>query len=636
MNLIEKSLKAIWQLGLPKLWFYTLYQVGLRTGHFRRATPSQPDDYQGKPSLEPFNTFPTISQEGSEQTLTHADEILQGSYRPFGGEPKALDLEAGASASHWSTLERTPPQNDIKWIWEPGRFGWAITLARAYAFNSDPAYAHDFWKKTSVFLEAHPPNLGRQWQSAQEVAIRLMALIFCDRVFATDLAASQRRRLWGAIAEHAGRIPPTLVYARAQNNNHLLTEAAGLYAAGIYLADHPQAKKWRRLGLRWLTWGFQHQIDDFGTYTQHSANYHRLMLQTALFADHCRRSSGAPAWPHPTRAKLALAARWLWALTDPETGRVPNLGANDGAYLFPLTSYPFEDFRPVVDASAKAFLKEDIYQQPAISEMARWFGLVADPPKSPTQPQAHDMRRVDSGEGRAFIHTAHYKDRPSHADQLHVDLWWRGVNIAVDPGTYQYNAPPPWDNALASSFVHNTLTLDGQDQMSRAGRFLWLDWAQAEVLALDVDEHKRIRQVTAEHDGYHHLGARHQRTLYRQADGWRVADAVIPYKNTNQRQHEIHLTWLLPDWLWVFTKNNCITLAGPQFNCRLSLEGADRLHLVRAGGCVLGDISPEPTWGWQSRTYGQKQPALMLIAQKTGGLPLEINTIWQVISPKKS
>jgi len=57
-----------------------------------------------------------------------------------------------------------------------------------------------------------------------------------------------------------------------------------------------------------------------------------------------------------------------------------------------------------------------------------------------------------------------------------------GLNVAHDPGTYLYNAAPPWDNALAGSDVHNTVTVDGGDQMLRAGRFLYLDWAQAQVV----------------------------------------------------------------------------------------------------------------------------------------------------------
>src|SRR5262249_39599855 len=82
---------------------------------------------------------------------------------------------------------------------------------------------------------------------------------------------------------------------------------------------------------------------------------------------------------------------------------------------------------------------------------------------------------------RAYLRCVDYRDRPGQADQLHLDLWWDGVNLARDAGTFLYNGPPPWDNRLAGTPVHNTLVLDGQDQMRRAGRFLWVDWARGRL-----------------------------------------------------------------------------------------------------------------------------------------------------------
>ena len=631
MNPIVKSLKAIRDLGLAKIWYFTIYQVGLRSGHYRRVLPCQRSDYEGQIGLHPYVNFPKIAPLQREKALAEAEEILQGQVRLFGGDPVPLELDAGASEQHWSLLAQKPPSQDIKFIWEPARFGWAITLARAYAISDDPRYAQDFWEKTNHFLAIHPPNLGRQWQSAQEVAIRLMSLVFCDRVFANAPSSSpqNRKRLWQAVAEHALRIPPTLVYARAQNNNHLLSEAAGLFTAGLFLPDHPQAQAWVKTGWHWLNWCFQNQIDEFGTYIQHSTNYHRLMLQIALYADDVRRLSGEKDWPLATRARLDAATRWLWALTNPDDGRVPNLGANDGAYLFPMTCQPFNDFRPVVDAAAKAFLHQDLYGSLELAEMAGWFNCGSENEPDHSLPQAPDFLRVETAQGRAFLHTAHYIDRPSHADQLHADLWWRGVNVALDPGTYQYNAPPPWQNGLSVTQVHNTLTLDERDQMLRAGRFLWLDWAQAEIVAHAVDDDGLLQRVTAEHDGYRKQHARHQRTLSANKDGWIVADSVINLKQPDQIIHRARLTWLVPDWDYTLLGKHEIKLQGPEFSFRLKIEGGHQLNIFRAGKKLHGNIAAKPVWGWTTPTYGQKQPALMILAEQTGALPLRFESSWR-------
>ncbi|MFU8825876.1 MAG: alginate lyase family protein [Brevefilum sp.] len=631
MKTYLKFIYALRELGLSKLWYFARYQIGLRSGYYRRVTPSLKDDYPGEPGLPPLVQVPQVSQVTIDLTLATADEVCRGKVRLFGGEPVPLNLDAGASNAHWTHLERRPPEEDLKVIWEPARFGWAITLARAFAFSRDPKYATAFWEKTQEFLNVHPPNTGRQWQSAQEVAIRLMALVFCDRVLADAPASTpeNRRMLWTAIAEHAARIPPTLAYARAQNNNHLLAEAAGLYTAGIYLPTHPQAGKWRQLGWRWLNWGFQHQISETGTYMQHSVNYHRLMLQLALFTDHLRREAGDADWPAETLTRLAAGTRWLWALADPDTGAAPNLGANDGAYLFPLTAQPYPDYRPVVDAAGRAFLGLQVYQQGELHEMGDWFDLELPEGSDHHQPQAPDMLRVASGEGRGFLRAAQFSDRPSHADQLHVDLWWRGVNVALDPGTYHYNAPSPWDNALQSSKVHNTLTVDGQEQMTLAGRFLWLQWAQADVLGHTLGEDGQSDWVKAEHDGYAKLRMAHQRKLSRVENGWAVEDAVNPYGEQDARYHEVCLTWLLPDWDWAVEGKDTLRVTGPEFGFTLHIAGADHFYLFKGGETVLGTMPAKPAWGWYSPTYGVKVPTLLLVAVRIDRLPMLLTSTWQ-------
>src|SRR5205823_5857128 len=83
------------------------------------------------------------------------------------------------------------------------------------------------------------------------------------------------------------------------------------------------------------------------------------------------------------------------------------------------------------------------------------------------------------GDSWALIHAPIYHERPLQADQLHVDLWWNRLNIACDAGTFMYNAPEPWNNALARTPVHNTVTVDALDQMTRVSRFTWLDWANS-------------------------------------------------------------------------------------------------------------------------------------------------------------
>ena len=148
MNPIIKAVKALQELGWKKIWYYALYQIGLRSGHYRRNMPSTREPFGEAPALAPYSQFPLISEGQQDQVLIAANQICKGSVSLFGGKPYSLDLTLGVSSLHWSRLERSSPEEDIKLIWEPARFGWAITLARAYAYSGDPSYARFFWEKT--------------------------------------------------------------------------------------------------------------------------------------------------------------------------------------------------------------------------------------------------------------------------------------------------------------------------------------------------------------------------------------------------------------------------------------------------------------------------------------------------------
>jgi hypothetical protein len=491
--------------------------------------------------------------------------------------------------------------------------------------------------------------LGPHWVSAQEVALRLMALAWAGQVFSTAQETTSERRtlLRQALADHAGRIPSTLVYARAQNNNHLLSEAAGLYTAGVCLPDHPAASRWLALGWRWFHTALQAQIDPRGTYVQHSANYHRLMLQLALWLHRLAAGQGQE-FPVRSQQRLAAATRWLAALVDVESGQAPNLGPNDGAYFLPLTACSYPDYRPVLQAAAIKFLGKPVFSPGVWDEMHLWFASSSS--QYSLSPSIHSspltalcaspphLLRVPHHPSWAYLRVADFTSRPGHADQLHLDLWWRGLNLAQDAGTYLYNAPPPWDNALTRAEVHNTVTVDGCDQMTRAGRFLYLDWAQARVIEGEQVEDSSWKRLVAEHDGYSHLGVTHRRSVVALDGGtWQVDDWLLPSGARPAACHACRLQWLLPDWPYDLEMGELvwrIRLRSPRGVLDLSLSTDSRLPLqgglVRAGTHLAGGQAAAPTWGWVSPTYGVKTPALSLFVSIENILPVHFTSLWRL------
>jgi len=637
--------KALTQLGPGPVALNALYRLGLATGHYRRLTARPAPESPA--ALKPLLPLPEreavarcLGPDGRAALLAEADEITAGRVRLFGTGPVPLRLALDGPLAHWSAYEADPQklmpfytgEPDVKFLWEPARFGWAFPLGRAYRVSEDEKYSEAFWDLTETFLDANPPYQGPQWTSGQEVALRLMALVWAAGAFAGSTASTPERmnRLAISVAAHAARIPPTLVYARSQNNNHLLSEAAGLFTAGLALPEHPASAGWRKLGWTWLARGFQSQIDGYGEYAQHSSNYHRLMLSLALWTDALLRGLEQP-WPRPAAQALARSTHWLLALLDPDSGQVPNLGANDGALILPLSTRPFADYRPIAHAAARAFLRYDLPRGPW-DECALWLALPLEDPKALQLPR-YVGDQLYGKDAWAALRTAQFGSRPSHADQLHLDLWWRGLNVARDPGTYRYNAAAPWDNALTTALVHNTVTVDGRDQMTRAGRFLYLDWANAYRTDRIESDERILQSASGRHYGYKRRGVRHTRTVSACADGsWQVHDELLVLRPPWQtRPLRLRLHWLLPDWEWQLDEQAAgamLTLRSPYGPVRLTVAStaAAAVTLARAGEIIRGNGPANPIMGWESPTYGVKIPALSLAVEVRSAASVEFDS----------
>lgn len=640
LSRFQRLYKTVTQLGFTQVGLFALYKLGLKTGYFKRKTTT----HFPNPTLRLLFNFPAkeellsvLGEDGLKHLITEADEIVDGRFRIFGGELTEIKLDLGLPPYHWTAYETHKadipyahlPHPDIKYIWEPARFGWAFTLGRAFHATDERKYVEAFWHYFETFDKANPVNIGPHWMNGQEVAIRLMVLIWAAQAFwdARVSTNQQLGRLTESIAEHAERIPMTLLYARAQNNNHLPSEAAALYTASLALPDHPNAPKWRKLGSKWLNWSFENQIDESGEYIQHSVNYHRLMLQLAIWVNAITETSWMTA---KAQNNLANAVRWLADLTDPISGNTPNLGSNDGAYIFPLANGDFRDARPIVQAASQTFLSKKSFGAGVWDEMNLWFqqdnGNTAQLDNVLSNQTTKNYQTINpSNYTWAHLRTADGNLRLAHADQLHLDLWWQGTNIALDPGTYLYNADPPWDNPLAATEYHNTVTVNNQDQMTRASRFMFLDWSCGRVVE------KSDSRMVAEHNGYRKLGVTHRRTVSFAENIWCVEDNLQTFQSSNFQTYRLH--WLLLDGEWKIESSNekiemsLQTQAGIlNITLHSSLITHHAFSLARAGELLHGNADVPPTRGWYSSTYGVKIPALSLALEATAADAVQFTT----------
>ena len=566
------------------------------------------------------------------------------------GGKGGIGREAPAN-SHWTDIPDFSDIGDIKLIWEPSRFGVAYKLVRAYWCTGDETYPYIFWELVNSWREANPPQRGPNWKCGQEAAFRIMAWVFAFYGLANSPHSTpeQMATLAAMIAAHAQRIERNIAYARSQKNNHAISEGVGLWTVGVLFPEFKAAKKWRKLGRRVIEEEAQRQIYDDGSYIQHSMNYHRLMLQDYLWAVRLGQINGYD-FSAELLDSLRMATEFIYQMMDLKTGRVQNYGSNDGALILPLNNCDYLDYRPVVQAMSYLLDQKRRFEAGPWDEDLIWlFGVEAlnASSKKPALEQGIEQKSINAHAGGYYtlrgskswgmIRCHTYRDRPCHADMLHFDLWYNGVNLLRDAGTYQYYCEPPWEHYFKSTAAHNTVEIDGKDQMEKGPRFLWYNWTKS-----NLRHSEQLPQLDGDYWEGEHYGycqgkepVIHRRTVIRLGDRWIIIDDIL-----GDGEHDVVLRWHLADVGWEAVAPG--TFSARNITTQLSINIFPQVEMSIE--LLHGQESPEPE-GWESLYYGERQPIPVIKCNVvSSALPLRFVTTlhfdeitaWQVNSSQIS
>ena len=169
---------------------------------------------------------------------------------------------------------------DVKTIWEASRFGFVFHLIRSFARLGDDQCAETYWRLLEDWMDANPPYKGINWKCGQESALRFLAAVLGFYAFSKSPATNAERikRFTQFAAATGNRIEKHISYAISQKNNHGISEAVALWTIGILFPEFKQSRNWQSRGLSVLKQLCLELNYDDGAFSQHSANYHRLVL----------------------------------------------------------------------------------------------------------------------------------------------------------------------------------------------------------------------------------------------------------------------------------------------------------------------------------------------------------------------
>ncbi|HSJ90133.1 MAG TPA: alginate lyase family protein, partial [Anaerolineales bacterium] len=463
------------------------------------------------------------------------------------------------------------------------------------------------------WAESNPPNTGPNWMDGQEAALRLLAWMFGYYQFADSPLTTPQRvvQFTVLVAAHAERIYKNIAYAISTHGNHTISEAFGLWLVGLFFPELRDAEKYLSFGRDLLEEEAAAQIFPDGTYSMYSLNYHRFILHLYLCVLRLAEFHQSPL-SSLIAERVSTSIDYLSQLIDLETGKMPVYGSNDGALILQLNNCDFTDYRPLLQLGSYITKKQLLFEPGPWDEELFWLcgadslplegrgaGVRVDQSQS-YFPQGGTYL-VRGANSKAILRCTDYRSRPSHADQLHLDLWIRGHNIACDAGTYLYSGQGIWRNGLAHTAVHNTVTVDHLDQMKMLTRFTWTNWSHGKVLKGDE------KMWQGEHDGYRRLSdaVNHERSVMSLGeDRWLVVDELVA-----RGQHHYALQWLLSDFTFERQENQLLlSVDSIKYKVQLGVAaGHGKFSVVR------GD--PDSTRGWRSQYYGHKEPAISIMLE---------------------
>ena len=538
--------------------------------------------------------------------------------------------------AYWTSIDYRG--GGAKYVWELNRHQHLPTLARAYAYTGDEAYADLACRHLLNWIDRNPHLLGINWTSGIEMALRMVAWAWTLELIAPARALTPEA--FGAILVtvhcQATFLEQNLSrYSSA--NNHLVAEAAGLVTAGTHFPWLAGAPRWCALGAEVLADETLRQIYDDGGGAEQAFHYLGFICDLVLSSGLLLERTGNPL-PPAVGARIAAAGKFLGGVTL-SAGRPPLVGDSDDGCALPLDD---TGVAPVAAACARlaayngdpatafAGIGGDVGAAWLLGAGAadRLRGLRATAPvrgrHTTFQASGYTTLRGRAGGVDYALLFDHgplgYLSQAAHGHADALALWYEqeGVPLLVDSGTFTYHEDQLFRDYFRGAAAHNALVVDGAPQSVPLGPTIW--GRKARVVDSLAGETGGVHWVTACHDGYarHPASAFHRRTVLSIPE---VCVAVLD-EVTGTGRHRVDLFWHVPAGAGCEVEDREAHLSIGDQRLRLVCHLPDGMDL----GAVRGQTQPT-LQGWTSERFGARTPAWVVAASGIVPLPCTILTL---------
>lgn len=441
-------------------------------------------------------------------------------------------------SKHWSEIpDLSEEAGDIKYVWEKSRFTYLLTLIR-YDYHFEKDLSERIFNDIECWIEANPINCGPNWRCSQEISLRILNWNYALQYYKHSDALTEERwlKIQRVIYASLHHVYHHINFSRiAVRNNHAITETMFLALSNILFPFIPETKRWSQKGEKWFEREIAYQIYEDGTFLQFSMNYHRVVVQLlnlGISVYHINDKKFSDI----VYDRAYKSVNFLYQCMQDGNGKLPNYGSNDGAWFFPLSNSDYRDYRPQLNALHYTLTGIDLDKN-FDKEESFWLGRIhIDKVRERISKKQGTISFNVGGyylcrqnDVLTFVRCGNHKDRPAQADNLHIDIWYRGDNVLRDSGTYKYNTSKDMLDYFMGTRSHNTVVVDNKSQMLKGGRFIWYYWTQKQTAFWDEkDEYFDFKGAISAFQ-YLNKKASHYRRIriYKNECKWVVYDKIL-------------------------------------------------------------------------------------------------------------
>ena len=225
-----------------------------------------------------------LNEDVKKELNDECDRVLSGKYSLFSyhnidiGIPDFnknpfddIHWKVGKHSSKYFQFD--PDNGDIKRVWELNRVQFLDALLCGYVLADDERkdnIRYFFLNLFNEWVKQSPHEQSVAWACSQEISIRCIKLIFLFRYLEIDPADKSYTIFRNLLVHSAKHVAREINYAKAQRNNHAITESTYLILFGKLFEGCDLADRYYSTGIDVLDYCLDDQFYKDGTYIQNS------------------------------------------------------------------------------------------------------------------------------------------------------------------------------------------------------------------------------------------------------------------------------------------------------------------------------------------------------------------------------